>query len=75
MMNMCTQFQIDGLKKKLRYETKYVKKQTLFTSFRDFTVIFLILFFTDIDASNSVLDSFFAFFFLSKIRPKHVSQL
>ena len=33
------------LQKWLRYDIKHVKKQALFTSFRDFTVIFLILFF------------------------------
>ena len=33
------------LQKWLRYNIKHVKKQALFTSFRDFTVIFRILFF------------------------------
>ena len=33
------------LQKWLRYDIKHVKKQALFASFRDFTVIFLILFF------------------------------
>ena len=33
------------LQKWLRYGIKHVKKQALFTSFRDFTVIFRILFF------------------------------
>ena len=43
-------------------------KQTLFTSFRDFTFIFLILFSADFDASRSVIGSFFAFF--AKLCPK-----
>ena len=37
-------------------------------SFQDLTVTFLILFFTDLDASKSVLESFFVFF--AKIWPK-----
>ena len=48
---------------------KTCQKQALFTSFRDLTVIFLILFLTDFDASKSVLGSFFAFF--AKIWPKN----
>ena len=48
---------------------KTCQKQALFTSFRDFTVIFRILFLTDFDASKSVLGSFFAFF--AKIWPKN----
>ena len=58
------------LQKWLRYSIKHVKKQALFTSFRDFTVIFRILFLTDFDASKSVLGSFFAFF--AKIWPKNM---
>ena len=42
------------LQKRLRYDIKHVKKQVLFTSFRDFTVIFLILFLTDFDVTKSV---------------------
>ena len=50
------------LKKWLGYNIKHVKK-ALFTSFRDFTVIFRIfVFLTDFDASKSNLGSFFAFF-------------
>ena len=33
------------LQKWLRYDIKHVKNRHFFTSFRDFTVIFLILFF------------------------------
>ena len=47
---------------------KTCQKQALFTSFCNFSAIFLISFFIDFDASKSVLESFFAFF--SKIRPK-----
>ena len=39
---------------------KTCKKQTIFTSFRGFTVIFL--FFADFDASKGVLWSLFVFF-------------
>ena len=46
------------------------QKQALFTSFRDFIVIFRLLFLTDFDASKSVLGSFFAFF--EKIWPKNM---
>ena len=47
---------------------KIFQKQALFTSFRDFTMIFLILFFlTDFDASKSVLGPFFELF--AKIWP------
>ena len=46
------------LQKWLSYDIKHVKKQALFTSFRDFTAIFR-FFFTDFDASKSVLGSFF----------------
>ena len=50
---------------------KTCQKQTLFTSFRDLTVIFRIFYFlTDFDASKSVLGSFFAFF--AKIWPKNM---
>ena len=45
-------------------------KQELFTSFRDFTVIFLILFLTDFDASKGIIGSFFAF--LAKIWLKNM---
>ena len=48
---------------------KSCQKQALFTSFRDFTVIFR-FFWTDFDASKSVLGSFFAFF--AKIWPKNM---
>ena len=50
------------LQKWLIYDIKHVKKQAHSTSFRDFTVIFLILFLSDFDASKSALGSFFAFF-------------
>ena len=49
---------------------KTCQKQALFTSFREFTVNFRILFLTDFDASRSVLWAFFAFF--AKIRPKNM---
>ena len=53
---------------------KTCQKQALFTSFRDFTVIFRTLFFDWFWRFQSVLGSFFAFF--AKIWPKkHVSQL
>ena len=48
---------------------KTCQKQALFTSFRDFTVIFR-FFLTDFDASKSVLGSFFAIF--AKIWPKNM---
>ena len=44
LMNMCTKFQVDVFKMaKIWHKT--CQKQAVFTSFRDFTVIFLILFF------------------------------
>ena len=46
------------------------KKQTLFTSFRDLTVIFKCYFLTDFDASASVLGPFFELF--AKIWPKNM---
>ena len=55
---------------------KTCQKQALFTSFRDFTGIFRILFFeTDFDASKSVLGSCFLRDCLRKSGPrKHVSS-
>ena len=47
-----------------------MSKQTLFASFRDFTVIFLLLFFNRFWRFKSVLGSFFAFF--AKIWPKNM---
>ena len=49
---------------------KTCQKQALFTSFRDFTVIFRILFFDRFWCFKSVLGSFFAFF--AKIWPKNM---
>ena len=54
-MNMCTNFKSISSKKGLRYDIKHVKKQTPFTSFRDLTVIFLILFFSPILTLHKVL--------------------
>ena len=56
------------LQKWLRYDIKH--KQALFTSFRDLTVIFLILFFDWVWCFKKVLGSFFAFF--AKIWPKNM---
>ena len=56
-MNMCTKYQVDILKMAEIWH-KTCQKQALFTSFRDFTVIFRILFLTDFDASKSVLGNF-----------------
>ena len=69
LTNMCTKFQVDIFKNGWDMN-KTCQKQALFTSFRDFTVIFRILFLTDFDASKSVLGSFFAFF--AKIWPKNM---
>ena len=44
LINMCTKFKVDILKMAEIWH-KTFQKQTLFTSFRDFTVIFRILFF------------------------------
>ena len=49
---------------------KTCQKQALFTSFRDFNVIFLILFFDRFWSFKNVLGSFFAFF--AKIWPKNM---
>ena len=73
LMNMFTKFQVDIFKNDWVMTLNMSKKQALFTSFRDFTVIFLYYFFIDFDASK-VLGSFFAFF--AKLWPKkHISQL
>ena len=58
------------LQKWLRYDIKDVQNRHFFTSFRDFTVIFLILFFDRFWRFKSVLGSFFAFF--AKIWPKNM---
>ena len=69
-MNRCTNFKsISSKMAEIKHKT--CPKQALFTSFRDFTVIFRIWFFWPIlDASKSVLGSFFAFF--AKIWPKNM---
>ena len=46
------------LQKWPRYDIKHVKKQELFTQFRDFTVILQIVFLTDFDPSKGVLMAF-----------------
>ena len=51
---------------------KTCQNQALLTLFRDFITIFRILFFTDFDASKSVLGSFFALF--AKIWPRNMSR-
>ena len=55
-------FSSQYLQKWLRYDIKHVKKQALFTPFREFTVTFRILFFDRFlfRPSKSVLGSFFA---------------
>ena len=50
------------LQKWLRYNIKHVKKQALFTSFRDFTVIFRILFFDRFWRFKKCFRVIFAFF-------------
>ena len=50
------------LQKMTEIRHKTCQKQTLFTLFRGFTVIFRILFLPDFRASKSVLGSFFVFF-------------
>ena len=67
---ICVQYFKSLSSKMAEIQHKTCQKQTLFTSFRDFTVIFRILFLTDFDASKSVLGSFFALF--AKIWPKNM---
>ena len=71
LMNMCTKFQVDFFKMAEIWH-KTCQKQALYTSFRDFTVIFRILFVTDFDVSKSDLGSFFAFF--AKIWPENMHR-
>ena len=56
-MNTCTKFQVDILQMAEIWH-KTCQKQVLFTSFLDFTVIFLTLFLTDFDASKRVYGHF-----------------
>ena len=66
-MNMCIKFLVDIFKMAEIWHVT-CQKQSLFTSFRDMTLIFEFYFLTDFDTSKSVLGSFFAFF--AKIWPK-----
>ena len=69
-MNMCTQYQVDIFKNDWDM-TKHVKKQALFTSFWDITVIFRILLFDQFWRFKSVKGHFSRS--LRKSDLKHVS--
>ena len=69
-MNICTQFQVDIFKKWLRYDIKHVKNKHFSRHFGTLPRFSEFYFFTDFEASKSVIGSFFTFF--AKIWPKNM---